>query len=174
MRKLVVAAAFLLVSTAASAQQDNPTGIFVFVTNPGYGHSDRSGSYWDGAFGMALQRMFTPHVSAELTVSRDHHTVRTTAFDQNGDIIDSRTFTSDSTPVDLTARYHFFTDGAWKPYVGAGVRYVESRAFGDLTGGVVWQFRPSLGLRFDGKVVIGHQPGFNDTFNGSAGLAWRF
>ena len=174
MRKLVVAVAFLLVSTAAFAQQDKPTGVFVFVTNPGGGSSERSGSYWDGAFGVALQRMFTPHISGEVTVSRDHHTSRFTAFDQNGDIIEYRTFTSDSTPVDLTARYHFFTDGAWKPYAGVGVRYVESRAFGDLTGGVVWQFRPSVGLRFDAKVLLGNESRFTDPFNGSVGLAWRF
>ena len=174
MRKLVVAVASLLVSTAALAQQDKPTGVFVFVTNPGYGQSERSGNHWDGAFGVALQRMFTPHVSGELTVSHDQHISRFAALDQGGNVIAYHTFTATSTPVDLTARYHFFSDGAWKPYVGAGVRYVDSRAFGDLTGGVVWQFRPSLGLRFDGKVILGNQPRFNDTFNGSAGLAWRF
>jgi len=177
MRKLVVAVAFLLVSTAAFAQQDKPTGVFVFVTNPGYGSSERSGSYWEGGFGVAVQRMFTPHVSAELTVSRERHITRLARFDLNGNIIPDaplRKFTNDVTPVDVTARYHFFKDSAWKPYAGVGVRYVESRAIGGLTGGVVWQFRPSVGLRFDAKVLLGNESRFTDPFNGSVGLAWRF
>lgn len=177
MRKLVVAVAFLLVSTAVFAQQDKPTGIYVFVSNASFTYSEQSGSNWDGAFGLALQRMFTPHVSAELTVSRDRQVTRFPRFDPNGNIIDGaplRKVTDEFTPVDLTARYHFLNDSAWKPYAGIGVRYVESRAIGDLAGGVVWQFRPSLGLRFDAKVLLGNQGQSTDTFNGSAGLAWRF
>jgi hypothetical protein len=168
MRKLGVAVAFLLVSTAAVAQQDKPTAIYVFITNAGFTYSERSGSDWEGAFGVALQRMFTPHVSAEVSVSRDRRFSRLLAFDPNGNVIDgyTRTITHDFTPVDLTARYHFLNGSAWKPYAGIGVRYVESRAVGDLTGGVVWQFRPSLGLRFDAKVLLGNQPRFTDTING--------
>ncbi len=173
MRKLAIVLAFL-VSTAAFAQQDKPTGFYVFVTNPGYGHSERSGSYWSGAFGVALQRMFTPHFSGEVTVSRDRQNRGYTLFGPDGTVVENRWLISYSTPVDLTARYHFLTDGAWKPYAGTGVRWVDSRAFFDLTGGVIWQFRPSLGLRFDGKLLLGNQSRFNDTFNASAGLAWRF
>jgi hypothetical protein len=176
MRKLVVAVAFLLVSTAAFAQQDKPTGIFVFFNNPGFGVSERSGSYWEGGFGVAVQRMFTPHVSAELTVSRERHITELARYDLNGNIIDAPPLKlfNDFKPVDLMARYHFLNDSAWKPYAGIGVRYVESHAIGGLTGGVVWQFRPSLGLRFDAKAMLGNHSRFTDTFNGSAGLAWRF
>lgn len=178
MRKLIVIAVSLLASTAAFAQQqDKPTSFYVFVSNPGFTYSENSGSNWEGAFGVALQRMFTPHVSGELSVSRDHRISRLPRFDVNGNIIEgapARKINHDFTPVDLSARYHFFNDSTWKPYAGVGVRYVESRAVGSVTGGVVWQFRPSLGLRFDAKVLLGNQPTFTDTFNGSAGLAWRF
>ena len=176
MRKLIVIAVSLLASTAAFAQQDKATGIYVFVSNATFSYSDHSGSNWEGAFGVALQRMFTPHVSAEVSVSRDRRTSSIPAFDFNGNLIEGRPirFTHDYTPVDLTARYHFFNDSTWKPYAGVGVRYVENRAVGGVTGGVVWQFRPSLGLRFDAKVLLVNQQAFTDTFNGSAGLAWRF
>jgi hypothetical protein len=178
MRKLIVMAVFLLASTAAFAQQpDKPTGLYVFVANPSFTYSEGSGSNWEGGFGVALQRMFTPRVSGELTVSRERHTTRVARFDLNGNIIDGAPplkFTDNSTPVDLMARYHFFNDRSWRPYAGVGVRYVESRAIGGLTGGVVWQFRPSLGLRFDAKVLLGNQDQFTETVNGSAGLAWRF
>jgi Outer membrane protein beta-barrel domain len=174
MRKLIVVAVCFLVSTAAVAQQNKPNGLFVFVTNPSWGYSTGSGSNWDASFGVALQRMFTPNLSGEVTVSHERHTGRVLSFDPNGNVIDSRTFTDDFTPVDLTARYHFLNDSAWKPYAGVGARYVEGRAIGGLTGGVVWQFRPALGLRFDAKVLLGNQSRFTDTFNGSVGLAWRF
>lgn len=118
--------------------------------------------------------MFTPHLSGELTVSRARHVSGTTVLGPNGNIIESRTATSYSTPVDLTARYHFLNDSAWKPYAGAGARWADSRAFLDLTGGVVWQFRPSLGLRFDAKGLLGNESRFDSTFNSSVGLAWRF
>ena len=172
MRKLAVAIVFL-VSTAAFAQE-KPNGIYVFVANPGFAYSEPGGTSWNAAFGVALQRMFTPHLSGEVTVARDQHTSRVNAFDSNGNLLESQRFTNVFTPVDLTARYHFFTDGPWKPYAGLGVRYVQSRAFPDVTGGVVWQFRPSLGLRFDAKVLVGHQPRFSDSINAGAGLAWRF
>lgn len=174
MRKLFGVAVCLLVSTAAFAQQDKPNGLFVFVSNPNWSYSTASGSHWDAEFGLALQRMFTPHVSGEVSVSYDSRTSRVVAFDSNGNLIGSRTITNRFTPVDLTARYHFFTDGAWKPYAGLGARVVDGQAIGGLTGGVVWQFRPALGLRFDAKVLLGNESHFTETFNGAVGLAWRF
>ena len=68
MRKLIVICLF--VSTAAFAQQSRPNGFYVFVTNPGGGGSTNERN-WQGAFGIALQRMFAPHFSGEVAVSRD-------------------------------------------------------------------------------------------------------
>ena len=165
MRRFAVIVA-LLISTAAFAQ-DKPNGVYVFLSNPGGGSSDHSGSYWEGAFGVALQRMFTPHLSGEVTISRERHHAAFSIFGESGSSY------TNTTPVDLTARYHFLDDGSWKPYAGLGARWVDGRAMADVTGGVVWQFRPSLGLRFDAKLLLGNNA-FNDTFNGAVGLAWRF
>ena len=175
MRKLAVIVV-LLVSTSLSAQQDKRNGLFVFVSNPGYTESKSSGHQWDGAFGLALQRMFTPHVSGELTVSGQRDIMRSVSFNPDGTFGEGRTFVAYSFPTDLTARYHFFTDNSWKPYVGAGARWSPSagRALLDLTGGVVWQFRPTFGLRFDGKLLLGTESRFDSRFNPSVGLTWRF
>ena len=172
MRKLIVLCT-LLVSTAAFAQE-KPNGLFVFVTDPTYTSSRSTGGRWDGAFGVALQRMFTPRFSGELSVSRQSDRSGFTTFNPDGTVLESHVFTRYSTPVDLTARYHFLNDSTWKPYAGIGGRWVDSRGFLDLTGGVLWQFRPSLGLRFDGKLLFGGQTRFDNRFNGSAGLTWRF
>lgn len=174
MRKLALVVC-LLVSTVAFAQQDNKqNGLFLFVTNPGRGGTTGvGGTYWEGAFGVALQRMFTPHVSGEVTVSRQRQ-ITGNAFIGPTGVVEYGQFVNWYTPVDLTARYHFFTDGSWKPYAGAGVRLIDGHGAGDLTGGVIWQFHRSLGLRFDGKVLLGNQDRYNETFNASIGLAWRF
>ena len=162
----------LFVAGAAFAQE-KPTAVFVFVTNPGFSHGKESGTSWDGAFGIALQRMFTPRFSGELTVSRERDVGGYTIFGPNGEVIESRRAVNYSTPVDLAALYHFRTDGSWKPYAGLGARWDDSRTFADLTGGVVWQFRPAVGLRFDLKAAIGGESPAGDSLNGSVGLAWR-
>jgi hypothetical protein len=60
-------------------------------------------------------------------------------------------------------QYHFFNDSRWKPYLGAGVRYVDANAeFRDLgarispeiNGGVSFMMTPNLSLRFDGRVAV--------------------
>jgi hypothetical protein len=58
--------------------------------------------------------------------------------------------------------------------VGAEARYVESRTFFGVTGGVVWQFRPALGLRFDSKLLVSDRPHQAERLYNSVGLAWRF
>jgi outer membrane protein W len=173
MRNMIVAVCLVLLATAAVAQE-KPTAVYVFLTNPGVTHSDHTGTRWEGAFGVALQRMFTPRLSAEVAVSQESKTAGFVSFNPDGTVREDRVFTETTLPVDLTARYHFFTHGSWKPYAGLGVRYVDRRTFGDLTGGVVWQFRPALGLRFDAKVLVGGDSRFNDQVNGSVGLSWRF
>jgi len=173
MRKLVVVLCVMFSAAAAFAQQQ-PTAITVFVTNPGFTHTRQSGNQWDGAFGVALQHMFTPRISGEISVSRKTDVSGFTTFDTEGNVVEDRMFVGHSTPVDLTALYHFRTDGAWKPYAGLGVRREDGTVFGDLTGGVVWQFHRALGLRFDGKLLVGGNTRFSDELNGSVGLSWRF
>jgi hypothetical protein len=159
MRKTMLIAVCFLVSGAAFAQQDKPNTFHVFLTNPGYVSSDLSGSHYTGAYGLGFQRMFTPHFSAEASLLRES---------RFGGRLPNRT------PLDLTARYHFFTDSSWKPYAGAGVRLVDGNSAFDLNGGVVWQFHRTLGLRFDAKVMAGDKSTLREMTNGSIGLSWRF
>ncbi len=180
MRRVIVIAVCLLLSAAAFAQQDRPTALFVFVTNPGYTDSAPSGGHYTGAYGIALQRMFTPHISGELTVSRDGELRPVTTFFTDRPPV-TKVRTTYATPIDLTARYHFFAASSWKPYAGIGLRYVGSpvpvvpnQTTVSLTAGTVWQFSRSVGLRFDGKLLLDNHPAWGDRFNGSVGLAWRF
>jgi|ERR1051325_1814897 hypothetical protein len=172
MRKILVACLFL--GATAVFAQERPTAISVFVTNPGFIHSDYSGNRWEGEFGVALQRMFTPRFSAELAVSQRSRTSGFTTFNSDGTVRENRIFTETTLPVDLTARYHFATQSTWKPYAGLGLRYVGGRTALDVDGGVVWQFHRTLGLRFDARVIPGNDAHFSDTINGSVGLSWRF
>src|SRR5207247_9063214 len=72
MRKLIVFLS-LFVATAAFAQQNKPNGFFIFVTNPGYAR-EPGGNECNGAFGFALQRMFSPRFSGEIAISHDSET----------------------------------------------------------------------------------------------------
>ena len=172
MRKLVIVLC-LVVAPAAFAQQNTPNTFYVFVTNPGGGSSTNEQS-WDGAFGIALQRMFTPRFSGEVAVSHDVQYTRVRTFNPDFTDASSSMLTTRTTPVDLTGRYHFLNGSRWTPYVGAGMRFVDGRAFSDVTGGVVWQFRPALGLRFDAKVLVSDRPLHNERLYNSIGLSWRF
>ena len=130
--------------------------------------------YWQGAFGLALQRMFAPRFSGELAVSRDTQFTRVRTF--NADFTEGASYKliTRTTPIDLTGRYHFLNDTNWKPYIGAGTRLVDGRAFFGVTGGVIWQFRPALGLRFDTKFLVSDRPVHNERLYNSIGLSWRF
>ena len=172
MRKIVVIAC-LFIATAAFAQQNKPNGFYVFVTNPGGGYSTNEQS-WQGAFGVALQHMFAPRFSGEISVSRDVQYTHVRIFNPDFTVASSYTLTTRTTPVDVTGRYHFLNDSHWKPYIGADARYVDSRMFLGVTGGVVWQFRQSLGLRFDAKVLVSDRPQHNERLYNSVGLSWRF
>lgn len=173
MRNLSIVVIALLFVCAAAFAQEKPNTLHVFITNPGVGWSSGGGTDWQGVLGVGLQRMFTPHVSAEVDVSRERRIVGFTQFDSSG-----RPFSGGRlktmAPVDVTTNYHFLTDGPWKPYVGLAARLNEGAARAGVSGGVVWQFRPSLGLRFDGKLLGNTHSRSDDAFKGSVGLSWRF
>jgi hypothetical protein len=156
MRNPLMAAVCFLVSAAAFAQQQaQPNAFHVFVTDPGFVRSDRYGTRYTGAYGVGFERMFTPHVSAEAGIMRESRF-------------------GGPAPLDLTARYHFFTDGAWKPYAGIGLRHVGNVSALGVDGGVTWQFHRALGLRFDLKALMGNLSQVHEPVSGSVGLSWRF
>src|SRR5258705_90174 len=113
MHKLTVLVCLIL-ATAAFGQQNKPNGFYVFVTNPRYAGGP-GGHDFEGAFGVALQRMFSPRFSGEVAVSHDSETFGFRSFKSDGTLLADHVVTAYSLPVDLTARYHFLNDSSWKP-----------------------------------------------------------
>lgn len=171
----------LLVAVSLHAQQERATSLYVFVSNPEYGWSGGGGTHADASFGVALQRKFTERFSMELGASRSSGSTGFTVVDANGNFEHHRRSWT-VTPIDFAAHFHIRNSVTWKPYIGAAVRWTnapsdpganDSTTIGP-SAGVVWQFRPNLGLRLDGKVLLGDNMDYTNVINLSAGLAWRF
>jgi hypothetical protein len=178
MRNLVLAASLLLLALPLSAQQQR-NAFHVFVANPSFAWSEGSGDQYGGSLGVAYQRRVGRAWAFEVAAARDVDRSTAISFDSNGNIIDEQTRTIRTIPIDLGAMYLFQNDTRWKPYLGTTLRWTEGDPEGSsmlygLTGGVVWQFSNSFGLRFDGKLLTGDRPTWLNTFNSSAGLSWRF
>jgi outer membrane protein W len=197
MRKSIVVAVSLLfvVASAFAQQRATPANtVSVFVSDVMASYSSSSGSRLDVSYGGAFSHMFTNHISAELSVTSQPARRYFSTLVVSGEPV-----TSSSTvhfhPIDANVSYHFLTDSRWKPYLGAGLRYLNNsvivsdplvshgtRRFTtrtvdpEISGGVVFQFRPTLGLRFDAKQIIGNSGSVlgERAFTGSVGLSFRF
>jgi outer membrane protein W len=193
MRKTVVVAISLLfvVASAFAQQSSRSNSVSVFISDPSLGWTKTEGTSASAGYGLALDHMFTNRFSVELSLTRQREAYSFTSIGGNGAAI--RTTTTDTAyPFDAVASYHFLTDSRWRPYVGAGLRYVSETyrgqstlgAYGvtmhqvdpELAAGVIFQLRPSLGLRFDAKQVIGstRSDRVDRAFKASVGLAFRF
>lgn len=84
-------------------------------------------------------------------------------------------------PIDFTLHYRF-DDTRWKPYIGAGARYVAAphvdsmfgytnRLTPEVVGGVVFQMR-HLGIFADGKVNLGDHEYYDPVFKTAIGVSW--
>jgi outer membrane protein W len=193
MKKLIVVPASLLfvVASAFAQQTNHSNAVSVFVTDLSLIHSSESGTKFDASYGAAFDHMFNNHLSAELSVTSQRIRRSVTTFSVTG-LPTFTSYTDTLYPVDANVSYHFLTGGRWKPYVGAGLRYLnktvyDNTPFGNLrsnvhtidpevSGGVTFQFRPNLGLRFDAKQIVGRSnSAFGDSaFTGSVGLSFRF
>jgi len=193
MRKSIVVAVSLLFVVASAFAQQNAVpanSVSVFLADPTVFHTS-DGTTFDAAYGAALDHMFSRHISGELSVTRQAIRRYVTTFSIN----EPPTFSSyrDALyPVDATLAYHFLTDSRWKPYVGAGLRYLHESVLTsgplgsrhisyrsvdpEISGGVTFQLRPNLGLRLDGRQIAGGGGSFtgDGTFTGSVGLSFRF
>jgi outer membrane protein W len=196
MRKtIIVAASLLFVVGSAFAQQPNRSNaVSVFVSDLSISSSNSTGTNLDTSYGAAFGHMFNKNWSAELSVTRQ-------PIQGNSIIVVNQqaiysTFRDKLYPVDANISYHFLTGSRWKPYVGGGLRYLDFKTRLDLpigvpisvgrfsqrfvdpevTGGVTFQFRPNLGLRFDAKRIIGTSNSVlgDSALSGSVGLAFRF
>lgn len=176
-----------LVASTAFAQQKN--SMSVFYSNPSLFLNSGYGGRPDGGVGLAIDHAFSPVFSVEVAVADERYTLLRSSGAVNG----FPTFQTKSVrvfPFDATAKYHFFTDSRWKPYAGLGLRYVSTQEAGggrfipgyrmysldpEVAGGVVFQFRPHLGLVLDAKQLLGNRDMRSDpAFKLSAGFHWRF
>jgi outer membrane protein W len=201
MRKSLVIAASLLFATSAFAQQTTPSNttqtigsntVTGFVSNPEVTSSSLSGTRFDAGFGAAFDHRFSEHVSVELSVTNQRYSRDLGVSAPPTFIIIRQSYRE--WPVDATVSYHFFTASRWKPYLGGGVRYVSetfhpirfdtgallptektTSLAPEVSGGVLFQFGRSLGLRLDAKRVLGSRRNLADpSLKVSAGLSWRF
>jgi outer membrane protein W len=193
MRKsMVIAVSLLFVVASAFAQQPNHSnGVSLFISDLSVFHSSSAGTRVDAGYGAAFDHMFSSRVSGELSVTSQRSRSFITTFGPSG-APTTIAFSERTYPVDANVSYHFLTDSRWKPYVGAGLRYVTATLHGDpafghaefttrsvdpeVSGGVTFQFRPALGLRFDAKQIVGSSRSYlsDPDFKVSVGLNFRF
>jgi len=192
MRKpAVIAASLLFVVASAFAQQGSPSNtVSVFVSDLSIVYSSQSGTDLDASYGASFSHMFNRHLSGELSVTSQP--IQRTIIVASASGPTFSTSREHLYPIDANISYHFLTDSRWKPYLGGGVRYLENTVGFDLptgtrrfshrtvdpeiTGGVTWQFRPNLGLRFDAKKIVGSSSSIlgDSALSGSVGLSFRF
>jgi outer membrane protein W len=135
--------------------------------------------------------MFSDHLSAEGALTSQRGRQSYTIFSTTAPPVTYR-YAETLYPVDASVSWHFLTDGRWKPYLGAGLRYASNtfRSYGPtgssrftsntlgpvISGGVTYQFRPTLGLRFEAKLTLRvNASALGDaSLSGSIGLSFRF
>jgi outer membrane protein W len=191
---MIVAVALLFVVVSAFAQQPSRSNaVSVFVSDLSIGASGGNGTKLDAGYGAAFEHMFNDRFSGEVSVTSERQ--QRTFFTVSPTRVISVDFRRSNTlyPIDANASYHFLTSGRWRPYVGAGLRYVSYTFHGDsalgpyqntsrsvapeVSGGITYQLRPNLGLRFDAKQIIGRNGSDNigdPAFRASLGLSLRF
>jgi outer membrane protein W len=192
MRKsIIVATSLLFVVATAFAQQPNHSNtVSVFVSDLAISHSAEAGTNLETSYGAAFGHMFNRNWSAELSVT-SQPLQETSIIVVNQQAIYSA-FRDKLYPVDANISYHFLTGSRWKPYVGGGLRYLDFKTRLDLptgvqrssqrfvdpevSGGVTFQIRPNLGLRFDAKRIIGTSNSVlgDSALSGSVGLSFGF
>jgi len=195
MRKhFAVVTLLLLFAVSAVAQERSENlkkgsfRIFAFGSNIGYTESDLSGSNWNGGYGLGLEYRFSDRWSTEISVAREQTPTSTFAtLNPDGSFSPVNVHLT-SHPIDVVGEYHFFTDSAWKPFVGIGLRYADtdrnhyypfayetSRISPQLTAGFYYNFTRHLGLRVDGKRLLRNDATYlDDTHKLSVGLGWKF
>jgi len=193
MRKsIIVAVSLLFVVATGFAQQPNRSNtVSVFVSDLSISSSSSTGTNLDTSYGVAFGHMFNRHWFAEVSVT-SQPIQRSIIYVSVGQPTTYTTSRDRLYPMDANVSYHFLSDSRWKPYVGGGLRYLDDTVLLDLpagvrgyshsfvdpeiTGGVTFQFRPNLGLRFDAKKIIGTSNSVlgDSALSGSVGLAFRF
>ncbi len=150
--------ALLLIAPAVFAQREN--NFSVFFNQFGLQESNQ-GRHWYTSYGTGFESSFTPHFSAQFSIGSEQHASLPYVVDETGYINQVTPVKFRTYPIDLPARYRFVNETRWKPYIGAGARYVAAphvdsmfgytnRVTPQLVGGVVFQLR-HLGIVADAR-----------------------
>jgi outer membrane protein W len=191
-KSLFLSALALLVAASTFAQPSNT--VSVFVTNLSFAQSHIGGATIDDGYGASFDHRFTERFSGEISVTSQRYRRDVAVF--TGPSEPTRAVSSDRIyPIDASVSYHFLTGNRWKPYIGAGLRYVNDSYHGweglgrtrfyrpavrtidaEVSGGITWQFSRMLGIRLDAKQVFGSYRSdvADPEFKASAGLSVRF
>jgi outer membrane protein W len=170
MRKSLLVSFVLLLAVPASAQSlDRPNRVSLFLSNVSGGASEEGGSFFDAGYGLAYERRFTRTWSVELAATVQKQAGATTY------------------PFDVAARYTFpGVHTRWRPYAGAGVRFVaapgpeprgetyDNQIAPEVVAGVDFNAAEAWSLRFDVKHTFGNTYAYDDPFKLSLGVGWRF
>ena len=174
----------LLLAVPGLYAQQAPRNTFSVFLSDLAGASSGGHTRWYGNYGAALESSLTPHWSAQISVTSERHHTYPYFVDEVGFINEVTPVGFHTYPIDLTGRYHFLTDSRWKPFIGAGLRYLgrpnvdsqfryQSHLTPEVTGGVVLQFN-RFGIAFEGKQLVGDRVPYDSLFKAAAGLNWRF
>lgn len=194
MRKHFAVVTLLLLFAVCAFGQERSEGmqkgafrVFAFGSDLGYTESDLSGSNLHGGLGLGLEYQFSDRWSGELSVTREKNATWTVGVIGADGAYEARNFEIVAHPVDAVAQYHFFTENAWKPFVGIGARYVSSTGPGapyeyektrlapQLTAGFYYNITRRLGLRVDMKRLLSSDSTFyDDSRKLSVGVGWKF
>ena len=181
MRKALLILSVLFAVPLFAQQSTEKFRFSVFATDIGFTHSESVGTDWSGGLGAALEYRWNQQWSLELQIASEEHTITTAVLEQNGiyfiDRREARFY-----PIDLLAHYEFANSSRWKPFLGAGVRYVRSpdsnyvdRTTFEIDGGVHYMITPALSLRMDAKQLISSDGrAFDHGLKPSIGLGFRF
>ena len=140
--------------------------------------------------GAAFHHEFTPRfaggISAAAEDSEIAYCVGGILTPERCNYVNVRTY-----PIDFTARFQFPNDTRWKPYIGAGLRYIaapeltvdELNFAGDqysdeispeIVGGFDFVISGPFALSVELKGLLGNVEDYDSSLKVAAGLGWRF
>ena len=183
MRKALILVVLCLALPAVVLAQPKQTLSF-FLSDISRASADER-DQWPGGFGVAFERSFAPHWSAEGAIAVERHHSYPYVVLNDGSFLPIRAARFQTFPIDVTARYHWLNDSRWKPYLGAGGHYIaaanadssfryRSHFDGEVNGGMLFMFTPAVGVMLDGRLLLGDREPYDSGFKVSAGLSWRF
>ncbi len=173
----------LLLASAAFAQQKSEFSVFLSdVAGTSDSHERQ---HWVGGAGAAYTLKFTPRFSAQLAAAIEEHRTYPYLVLGLGQIVLVPQVRIRTYPIDFTARYHWANDSRWQPYLGAGFRYVaaphvdpgfryQNHMNAEVSGGVEFLVRPSLGITLDAKQLLGDRENYDPLLKISAGVNFHF